>query len=373
LVVLVSLIPVYSQANHNNLIEVKLDSKIMGEVRTIIVSLPNGYENEGNQRYPVQYILDGRANIEHTRATSNFLSEFSEMPQTIIVGITNENRVRDMTPSVDLSRNKDSGNANRFLDFIEVEVIKYIEANYRTASYRTIAGHSLGGLAVTHSFIRKPELYDAYFVFSGTFTWNDGEHLTRLEQSLKMNQSKNAFFYMNMGNEKRKAKPMFLKTKTLFEKGGGPKLAFHSAIYPQETHGTTPLKGQLEVYRILFGGWRLDKYEVEKDTAYIEKFIQKQSTKYGFDVIVTESIFYQLTNYFIRKKMFKEALEVSKIRLKYYPSSHYAFRSMADAEFASGDTPSAIQNINKAISIAKKSNHENLNRYIEKLKSYSKK
>lgn len=344
----------------------------MGETRTIIVSLPNGYENDGNQRYPVQYILDGRANIEHTRATSNFLSEFSEMPQTIVVGITNENRTRDMTPSVDLSRNSDSGNAKQFLDFIEDEVIKYIEGNYRTASYRTIAGHSLGGLAVTQAFIRKPDLYNAYFVFSGSFSWNDGEHLIRLEQSLKKNQNVDAFFYMNMGNEKRKAKPMFLKTKALFEKVGGPKLAFHSVVYPQETHGTTPLKGQLEVYRLLFGGWRLDKYEVEKDTAYIENFISQQTVKYGFDVIVKESTFYQLTNYFIRKKMFKKALEVSKIRLLYYPNSHYAFRSMAEAEFASGDTTSAIENINKAIIIAKESNHENLSRYIEKLKNYSK-
>ncbi len=70
--VLVFLVPIDSQANSNQFIEIQIDSKIMGEIRTIIVSLPIGYENDHSKKYPVQYILDGRANIEHTRATSDF-------------------------------------------------------------------------------------------------------------------------------------------------------------------------------------------------------------------------------------------------------------------------------------------------------------
>ena len=68
--------------------------------------------------------------------------------------------------------------------------------------------------------------------------------------------------------------------------------------------------------------------------------------------------------------MNKKAVEVCKIRLKYYPDSHFAFRSMAEAQFASGDNASAINYINKAISLAKDSGHENLSGYVEKLKSY---
>ena len=48
---------------------------------------------------------------------------------------------------------------------------------------------------------------------------------------------------MNMGNEKRQAKPMFQKTEALFKQYKGPNLKYYSAIYPEETHGTTPLKG----------------------------------------------------------------------------------------------------------------------------------
>jgi len=376
-IILVATFVIYSissdiQAYSAPPIEIKIESKIMDETRTILISLPNGYGENPNRKYPVQYVLDGRANIKHTRATSNFLSEFNEMPQTIIVGITNINRTRDMTPSVNPSRSSKSGQANQFLDFIELEVIQYIEKNYRTEHYRTFAGHSLGGLAVTQAFIRKPELYNAYFAFSPSYSWNNVEHLSRLEKSLKNNDNVSTFFYMIKGNEKGRSVDGFQKTQSVFKKHKSSKLQLYSNIYPDETHGTIPLKGQLEAYRLLFGGWRIDKYKVEKDVSYIEKFIRKQTEKYQFDIILDESDFYQLTNYFIHKKMNEKAIEVSEIRLKYYPDSHFAYRSMADALFASGDKTSALVYINRAISLAKDSGHENLSRYFEKLESYKK-
>ena len=99
-----------------------------------------------------------------------------------------------MTPTVDKSKTYQSGGADQFLDFIETEVITYVEKNYRTANYRTLAGHSLGGLAVTQSFIRSPGKFNAYFFFSGSYTRNNGEHLKRFEQSLKQQKDSSAFF-----------------------------------------------------------------------------------------------------------------------------------------------------------------------------------
>jgi len=350
--------------------EVEIKSKILNESRTILVSLPDGYDSTPDLSYPVQYVLDGRANILHTRATSDYISRFSEMPRTIIVGITNTNRTRDLTPTIDNSRSGESGNADKFLDFIEIEVFKYVQENYRVANFRSIAGHSLGGLAVLEAFIRNPNLYNAYFVFSGSFTWNDGEHLSRLEESLKTNNNSSAFFYMSMGDEKRDAKPKFLKTESVFKNHANPSIAFHSQIYPEEAHGTIHLRSQHDVYRKLFNGWRIDKYKVENDVGYIEEFIKLQSHKYNFEVKLSETDFFRLSNMFLRKGLFKEAIEICKIRLKYYPNSHYAYRSLADIYFSNGSVEESITSIKKAIYLASKLNDKNLGDYQDKLRTY---
>lgn len=351
--------------------EIAINSKILNEKRTILISLPDDYDSTPDMKYPVQYVLDGRANILHTRATNDYISYFSEMPKTIIVGIANINRTRDFTPSIDASRTRESGNANKFLDFMELEVIKYVEENYRTANYRTIAGHSLGGIAVTQAFIRKPDLYNAYFAFSSTFTWNKGEHLARLEESLKANNTASSFFYMSMANEKRQAKPKFLATEAVFKQYSNPNLTFYSEVYPEESHGTIHLRSQHDVYRKLFNGWRIDKYKVEEDVSYIEQFIEAQSKRYNYDVVLSETDFYRLSSMFLRNERYNEAIRVSEIRLKFYPNSHYAFRSLADIQYAAGNVEGAILNIRKAIGLAKKSNNESLVSYKKKLNEFN--
>ena len=55
-----------------------------------------------------------------------------------------------------------SGGADKFLDFIEKEVMPLVESKYRVQPYRVFAGHSFGGLLAIHAFSTRPELFNAY-------------------------------------------------------------------------------------------------------------------------------------------------------------------------------------------------------------------
>src|SRR5258706_5663405 len=79
---------------------VKLPSKVMGEERTLLVSLPDAYVLRATTRFPVLYLTDGDAQIMHTRGTIDFLARNGLMPNMIIVGVTNTSRTRDLTPSL---------------------------------------------------------------------------------------------------------------------------------------------------------------------------------------------------------------------------------------------------------------------------------
>src|SRR5207248_2425023 len=72
------------------------------------------------------------------------------IPPMIVVGIDNmgfNTRERDMTPTAD-PKIAHSGRGENFINFMEKELIPYVESNYPVAPYRDYSGHSLAGLAV---------------------------------------------------------------------------------------------------------------------------------------------------------------------------------------------------------------------------------
>ncbi|MCJ7756414.1 MAG: alpha/beta hydrolase-fold protein, partial [Thermoanaerobaculales bacterium] len=122
---------------------ITLQSKVMGEERTILISTPPGY-GLGTERYPVLYMTDGDQHITHTRGTVDFLASNGLIPQLIIVGVANTDRTRDLTPTRVETRevngrvmqNPTSGGAGKFLDFFKSELFPYIDDHYRTLPMR---------------------------------------------------------------------------------------------------------------------------------------------------------------------------------------------------------------------------------------------
>jgi tetratricopeptide (TPR) repeat protein len=105
----------------------------------------------------------------------DFLVNNNRMPPMIVVGIANTDRTRPLTPTHADFKNPDgsvnalptSGGADRFLDFIQTELMSEIEKRYRTAPYRIFAGHSLGGLLAIHTLITRPDLNNLGYQLMG--------------------------------------------------------------------------------------------------------------------------------------------------------------------------------------------------------------
>jgi predicted alpha/beta superfamily hydrolase len=51
-----------------------------------------------------------------------------------------------------------AGGADSFLRFIREELLPEVDRKYRTAPFRILMGHSLGGLFALHAFSRSPGL-----------------------------------------------------------------------------------------------------------------------------------------------------------------------------------------------------------------------
>lgn len=143
----------------------KINSQYLNEERTILVRVPANYARTG-EKFPVVYMLDAHppqnammAGIIEQQAWGGM------MPEMIVVGIQNTNRGRDLTPTA-LEARPGSGGGDKFLDFLEKEVMPMVEKNYRTEPFRVFAGHSLGGLTAVYAFVSRPDLFNAYIAAS---------------------------------------------------------------------------------------------------------------------------------------------------------------------------------------------------------------
>jgi predicted alpha/beta superfamily hydrolase len=75
----------------------------------------------------------------------------------------------DLTPASDGEDDElgTSGHAREFLDVLEQQIIPFVEGRYRVdASYRALAGSSLGGLFALYALFTKPGLFAAYVAAS---------------------------------------------------------------------------------------------------------------------------------------------------------------------------------------------------------------
>jgi uncharacterized protein len=187
----------------------KLQSAILEEERRVLVRLPRRYELDRTTRYPVLFKLDGAEGLERYEESIERLTAKGAMPDVIIVAIPNSRagRDRDMTPAslhqlYDPSGKMgtgEMGRGDRFLDFLEKELIPLIDERYRTAPLRVLVGHSRSALLALQSLLSKPDLFQARFIFSAPLLRDERRMIMDARRFLTAHPLHRSFVYFNWG------------------------------------------------------------------------------------------------------------------------------------------------------------------------------
>ena len=137
-------------------------SAIMKETRRILVVLPASYSQSApDRRYPVTVVVDGEYLIAPVSVVSDELCRNGQIPESVIVGIeniggtdwlsSNKKRVYDLTPpGLSVSGSSLNEGGERFLDFIEQELLPAVDRQFRTAAPRAFVGVSSGAVLATY-------------------------------------------------------------------------------------------------------------------------------------------------------------------------------------------------------------------------------
>lgn len=369
----------------------KLNSTVLGEERTILVRVPPGYETN-KLRYPVLYMTDGNAHIGHTSSTVEFLARNGRMSEMIVVGITNTDRTRDLSPThvtTTVSGGNSalqfptSGGADKFLKFIETELIPEIEKRYRVHPYRILAGHSLGGMFAIHTMVTRPELFNSYVAVSPALQWDNQVVVKRAEDFFKARKEFDATLFMSLGYEPGPIEDGFYQLKQVLEKNQPKGFEWKAQTLDDEDHGSVVLHSHYLAMRKVFDGWQVprdrDSGRVTGDFKSVEEHYQKLSKKFKYDIPVPENLINQMGYQSLFADRVDEAIAIFKTNVERYPESANVYDSLAEAYERSGRLELAAPLYEKAQTLGQRNQDPNLaiykanfERVSEKLKQSKK-
>ncbi len=245
-----------------------LQSQVLNEVRQLNIMLPEGYADNPQQRYPVIYLLDGGQHEDFTHiAGAVQYASFSwvqRLPPSILVGIANTDRKRDMTFKASpkfiwpkwlhgySDAYKLAGGSSNFIAYLEQEVQPYVQANFRVSQEKTLIGQSLAGLLATEILLKKPQLFNNYVIMSPSMWWDNQSLLRAAPDYLKNLPTSVNKIYLAVGNE---GAEMIADAKTLstYIRRAKPKSTQYVFDYlPGEDHGSILHPATLNAFRAFY-------------------------------------------------------------------------------------------------------------------------
>ena len=245
-----------------------LYSTALQENRNYWIHLPENYGQDTTQTYPVVYLLDGDSFFHSLVGISKTFSTVRGkfLPQSIIIGVLNVDRTRDLTPTASAAGRDgkrapgtipQGGGSETFSRFLTGELRAVIDSVYRTNGKNMLIGHSYAGLFTLNTFLRHTELFDMYLAVDPSLWWDQGKLSEEAETWIEGKDFTGKSLYIGVASKKRTDrvdihlnKVNHLLTEVLPQ---AENLRFFSKSFPEENHGTVAIPGIYDGIKQLYG------------------------------------------------------------------------------------------------------------------------
>jgi len=363
--------------NHFNTgFEKSSPSEIFGEQRKVWIHIPGsngGNDITGKRRYPVIYLLDGDANFNTIVSITEFMSNAGLCPPMIVIGVLHPDRMTDLTFGTDKETPGIVGRGEKFMRYVEKELMPYIESNYPTASYKIFIGHSVGGLTVVNTFIHHPYLFNAYVSLDASLWWNNQQIVTEAKMILADKNYKGKTLYMALANRMERGMDTLKVQKDTTEGtelirsnlefiryvSNNPKnqLRFKHKYYEDDNHSSVRLIGAYDALRFIFDYYKLNIYNSELEDANFKldsllvTHYNNISEQLGYPVKPDESQVNSLGYGMLNLKQYDKAEALFKLNIANYPETANCYDGLGDLYLAKGDKINAIASFQKTLSL----------------------
>lgn len=373
-------------------------SNSLKESRHFYVQLPADYVENSNKKYPVVFILDGEILLPTVYNVQSFYSG-GFTPEMVLIGISNaHNRTRDLTTSTITEKygmpfNEESGGAANFSFFLETELIPYIENTYPVTSFRTLIGHSYGGLFTVYTMLNHSHLFANYIAIDPSLDWDGQQVLAEAKEKFSAIEGKGKSLFMSLSGQLHMQDPkvtihnvmqdttdftLFARSNIIFsdfiKENNKNGLAYKWKFYPRDLHGTISFPSIMEGLIANFEWFQMEHTDKFNSPAtsrndlfnIINYRAEKLARYFGYTVPpYPEDLFNALGYMSMDMDQTEKAKMFFEFAIEFYPKSANAFDSMADYYERSKDYENALKFVMKAFEISGDDYHK---QRIQKLK-----
>ncbi|MEO2078760.1 MULTISPECIES: alpha/beta hydrolase [Leeuwenhoekiella] len=158
------------------------------EPRNVKIQLPRNYEANEDKNYPVILVLDGDYLFEPVAGNADYYSYWEDMPQAIIVGVMQPNRMDDTV--YDDSNYFPTDQGADFFEFLGMELLPWLNKQYRLAPFNVVVGHDATAGFANYYLMKNPPLFQAYISLSPDLAPQMSDRLTTI-----LTQTEQQIFY----------------------------------------------------------------------------------------------------------------------------------------------------------------------------------
>ncbi|NER12801.1 tetratricopeptide repeat protein [Leptobacterium flavescens] len=380
----------------------QINSEILGQEREIQVLLPESYTGS-EKKYPVVFLLDGQRLFLYGASLLKSFTQFEQTPEFIVVGINNSYPQRF---------GHFSSGAEKFQEFIEKDILNFIDTNFRTSGERILFAWEYAGSFAIGAMISRPELFGAYLIAS-PFPLN--EKVPAMADMLSQKQDLDKFLYFSVSVHEDVVGRGTESLDSLLRKSAPKALNWKYKKFQDEEHRSTPyptlyhgLKHYYKYYpELQFTS--LNELEKAGGIPYVYDYYKKRAKQFGFSpeltswtkfTIIRNAIRadnyksfddfvnrfktkefisglrnnrpYSIGEFYEKYKEYDKALEIYNILREKQADNARPYYAIGNVYFAQGNTKEAEKNYKRAVELAEKNGDRRLERYREALNGLKK-
>ncbi len=155
----------FSTFAQSKIIYEEFDSARLGETRRLKIQLPRDYEANVEKVYPIVLVLDANYLFEPVAGNVDYFGYWEDMPEALVVGIMQgDDRYDDC--AYDDTNFLPAEKGAEFFEFLGLELIPYIDNNFRTAKFIIAVGHDFTANFINYYLFKDPPLFNGYISLS---------------------------------------------------------------------------------------------------------------------------------------------------------------------------------------------------------------
>ncbi|MEZ7494775.1 alpha/beta hydrolase-fold protein [Leeuwenhoekiella aequorea] len=322
------------------------------EPRQVKIQLPRNYESNKDKDYPVIVVLDADYLFEPVAGNVDYYSYWEDMPQAIVVGIMQPDRMADT--QYDETNFLPVGQGKLFFDFIGSELFPWLSKKYRLAPFNLIIGHDATAGFANYFLMKNPPLFNAYVSLSPDLAPQMSERLTEI---LQRTENK-IFYYQATGSQDiTPLRNATLALNTSLENIENSNINYYFDNFEEATHYTLAGRGIPSALEQIFSIYRpITKKEFEEQVlnsespyAYLIEKYEIIENLFGMNDRIRINDFIAIAAALEKKSDWEGFEDLGKLARKEYPETVLGSYYLGKSYEGKGDTKKAMRTYESAL------------------------